>query len=1196
MSLGLWHAQVTRGLQPTCLWTFPCANAPCLPSAACVEDGFYHFRCVCARANCFRRTTTSTGMGAGAGRVVRVQDVVVREGATVVLTSGHIQLLVNHTAYGVRDSSVTFTVIKRPSHGALAVDVRTSQTPLVFTLMDLKGGRVSYTHDGSELTSDDLNVKLQFVSTDERAPPYLRRSYAFSLRIRVRPWNDPPLIGLLDGGVLHVVANTHVTLTRWIIEATDRDDPPRHLRFTVRYAAGAADVGFIELATPGGVHARVTAFSQQNVNDGRVRYVHRGTRRQSVVLQVSDGKDASEARTLRIVAAPLQIRAVVNTGIELAATSLRLISRANLSYATNAPHQQVALRYDVTAPPYFGAVQRQRRVDNAWVTVTTFTQSDVDESRVRYSHSNPSRINQDYFRFRVGAMGVRTTPAEFVITFHASRVTLVTNASLELRGVREATLTPRHLAARSTVSTHRPRDVVYSILTTPRRGQLTRASSGGRQPLTVGANFTQEDIDAGRVVYRLHKMLYAPERDQFRFRLRAPGNDAPNSHVCDIVFTPAAGGASGLRFVNEGLAGVLEGGTKVLGRQDLYLETTKNPEFRFRVVEPPRHGWLNLLHPGGGPGGLSEANITRFTTADIRAGRVQYQHDDSESAADGFRFVAVPDSSERRPDGDLVSFRATFDIAIALRNDNPPVRVVTRVFDVVANGGRRMTTDDICYVDPDIDFDSSTLIYSRRDIANGQIVRTSNHSVPIYKFTQADLAAGRVYFQQRGPAYAKSVIWVTDGQYYATGLLEVRVTQPYVRVVNNTGLEVKVGGRVVILVANLSVTTNLDTTDADVRFAVIQPPSGGKLTLDGDRTNGFSFADLKRRALAYEHDGESTQLEDRLRVTVSVQSARVEADLTIYVMTEGRRSDTLAMNANGPLRLNERERAIIGEQLLNVSGDSPAALMRYTVTEPPVAGALVLKGERLEGGALRSFTQQDVNRGRLQYRHKNVARDWDSFSFDVTNGNATLRRQTFRIDVVPATIPLRIKRFKLREGDRRGLSDIVSIDSQHFSDRRPLYLLVRPPSHGWLALDHLPRVRITRFRQAQLDDGRVCYVHDGSDVTDDRFSLVVRAAGRHSQPTVAHLAIIAVNDEPPRVVANRPLQVWPGSTTVIDRLHLRAEDADTPPTGLSFLVSNPLNGRLVSVTRPHDNIVNFTQSDVDFRQVAFVHTGKAYAE
>ena len=69
----------------------------------------------------------------------------------------------------------------------------------------------------------------------------------------------------------------------------------------------------------------------------------------------------------------------------------------------------------------------------------------------------------------------------------------------------------------------------------------------------------------------------------------------------------------------------------------------------------------------------------------------------------------------------LNSFTGTFDIKILLRNDNVPKRVVEKVLNVVANRGRVITTEDIMYKDPDVDFDSSELRYIFENLQNGQV-------------------------------------------------------------------------------------------------------------------------------------------------------------------------------------------------------------------------------------------------------------------------------------------------------------------------------------------------------------------------------------------------------------------------------------------------------------------------------------------
>lgn len=70
------------------------------------------------------------------------------------------------------------------------------------------------------------------------------------------------------------------------------------------------------------------------------------------------------------------------------------------------------------------------------------------------------------------------------------------------------------------------------------------------------------------------------------------------------------------------------------------------------------------------------------------------------------------------------------------------------------------------------------------------------------------------------------------------------------------------------------------------------------------------------------------------------------------------------------------------------------------------------------------------------------------------------------------------------------------------------------------------------------------------------------------------------------------LQVWVGSVTEITTGDLSAEDTDTPPEGLEFIVTPPSNGHLALKSAPSRHILNFTQSHIESKQLVFVHNGK----
>ena len=76
-----------------------------------------------------------------------------------------------------------------------------------------------------------------------------------------------------------------------------------------------------------------------------------------------------------------------------------------------------------------------------------------------------------------------------------------------------------------------------------------------------------------------------------------------------------------------------------------------------------------------------------------------------------------------------------------------------------------------------------------------------------------------MYFKHHGAAYGKNVIWVNDGDFYSTGLFEIQASDPYIRIANNTGLALRAGENTPILSTNLSIESNLDADDRDIKVS-----------------------------------------------------------------------------------------------------------------------------------------------------------------------------------------------------------------------------------------------------------------------------------------------------------------------------------------------------------------------------------------
>jgi len=115
-----------------------------------------------------------------------------------------------------------------------------------------------------------------------------------------------------------------------------------------------------------------------------------------------------ESRVLRIMASPLRVAKVANTGLVVARGGARLITPANLTFVTNAAaYQSIDVNYHVIATPFDGNIQRLMYTDDTWSATTIFTQSHVTAGRIRYVHDNVSAVQGDYFRFQVRSSRIR---------------------------------------------------------------------------------------------------------------------------------------------------------------------------------------------------------------------------------------------------------------------------------------------------------------------------------------------------------------------------------------------------------------------------------------------------------------------------------------------------------------------------------------------------------------------------------------------------------------------------------------------------------------------------------------------------------------------------------------------------------------------------------------------------------------------
>lgn len=385
---------------------------------------------------------------------------------------------------------------------------------------------------------------------------------------------------------------------------------------------------------------------------------------------------------------------------------------------------------------------------------------------------------------------------------------------------------------------------------------------------------------------------------------------------------------------------VEEGARRTISKKYLNVRAPDILHFIFNVTRTPSHGQIDILALNKVD--TMRSNTTFFTSDEIDSERVVYKHDDSESRRDTFHFVATSASSRGR--GHDFQYVGVFHIHVVLKNDHTPTQVVDKVFQVVENGKRLLTSQDLKFVDYDIDTRPEDIKYSHHALPNGELVRSDNPSEAVFEFTQDDLNERRILFKHIGAAFGRIMLWVSDGQYYASTELKVRATPPFVKVMNNSGLIVQRGDSGFLSKSNLSVSTNLNAFGNDIVFKIKKTAINGLILKDDVPVTSFTSLDLDDECIEYRHNN-SLKAKDNIELEIMADdgnhAAEVKAIFVFHIYPESY-WEPLAIATNNSILVEESTSIAITRYDLQVEGRSemsPKDII-YMVKRPPLYGYL----------------------------------------------------------------------------------------------------------------------------------------------------------------------------------------------------------------------------------------------------------------
>lgn len=152
------------------------------------------------------------------------------------------------------------------------------------------------------------------------------------------------------------------------------------------------------------------------------------------------------------------------------------------------------------------------------------------------------------------------------------------------------------------------------------------------------------------------------------------------------------------------------------------------------------------------------------------------------------------------------------------------------------------------------------------------------------------------------------------------------------------------------------------------------------------------------------------------------------------------------------------------------------------------------------------------------------------------------------------------------------------------------YEITQGPSGGYLAFSDDPSTEITSFTQADLEAGRVTYIHEGGEDPADSFGFRVSDGNISLAQRTFDIGVTPVDDAPV-LETNAGGTVPYLGTTTITSAQLNTTDVDTSSDNITYDISGVQRGRVELSTNPGVAVTSFTQEDLDAGRVQFVHTG-----
>ncbi|ELK16426.1 Extracellular matrix protein FRAS1 [Pteropus alecto] len=463
------------------------------------------------------------------------------------------------------------------------------------------------------------------------------RSEIHSINITIERKNDePPKMTLWP---LRVQLSSGVVISNSSLSLQDLDTPDNELIFVLTKKPDHGHLLQRQTASEPLENGRIldqsSSFTYQDILGGLVGYMPGGpgVAVDEFRFSLTDGFHMDTGRMEIYIELPTGDTPylAINRGLQLSAGSVARITEQHLKVTHDSDDHQVI--YIMKEDPGAGHLQMVKRGSLEQISVKgpirSFTQADISQGQVEYSHRKGEFAGSFAFKFDVvDGEGNKLIGQSFSINVSEDKsppvITINKGLVLDENSVKKITT----LQLSATDQESKPAELTYRITRQPQLGHLEHAASPGIQI----SSFTQADLTSQNIQY-IHSSESEKHSDAFSFTLSDGVNEV--TQIFHITIRPVD---DSLPVVENLGMRVQEGVRKTITEFELKAvdADTEAESVTFTIVQPPRHGTIERT-----TNGQHFRHTSTFTMEDIYQHRVSYSHDGSNSLKDRFTFIIM---------------------------------------------------------------------------------------------------------------------------------------------------------------------------------------------------------------------------------------------------------------------------------------------------------------------------------------------------------------------------------------------------------------------------------------------------------------------------------------------------------------------------------------------------------------------------